>query len=764
MSKAFVLASSAAAFLSFSAAAGGRPPLPATEHVATSYYVSPSGNDAWPGSPTQPFATIQFAVGRLMAGDTLYVGGGDYHETVSVGSSGTAAAPITIQAAAGERPTLIGAMPVAGPWAAYSGAIYRAPWPSQPTQVFGAGRLLNEARWPNTPVEDFADMTYALADSGTEDYITSSALPGVDLTGAWVRVMAGEAWVAYDRQIVSHDRASGKLTFSSPINAISELIPRRGNHFFVFGMLELLDAPGEWWWDPNQRQLYVWMPDGASPEGRTEAGVAPAVLDLSGQSYITVRGMAARGGWFNLRNSTNCTVRDFHLMAPNWIRTFDGFAVWPQYLGGVDVSGTGNVLDGGLVQEAGRSGIHIAGSGNTVRQVTVEDQGWNWANEVGINSYDGNQALVENNTVRRSATAGIFLSPGSRVLDNLVEDACLFVEDCGNVYTWSMDGQGTEIAYNVFIGNHARWGSAIYLDAGSQNFRLHDNLAEAIAWNGVNITGVNDIENNTFVDIGHQGISYVPGAAAVGADWSAGKALHNQLGEPFPLFVGLAQPVSIIPDYGFYQAYTPLAPQPGTRRVEIDWSQLAQPGWSQQQVPLDLSKVDSILFGFDPIVGSFNYTIGNLRLLPAGATGDTGAVPVTGTTWTASSSGGSVCTLTASGPFTWGASGSSALNGQNLLIAPLPAGLTNLTAYRGLAFELAGTASRTYDFQGYLDVDNGPGAEPGRGATLPAAVGAAPRGLSTRCPLWMPSAGRSPDCPCGRDARGCEAGFKDRAW
>ena len=190
MSKAFVLASSAAAFLSFSAAAGGRPPLPATEHVATSYYVSPSGNDAWPGSPTQPFATIQFAVGRLMAGDTLYVGGGDYHETVSVGSSGTAAAPITIQAAAGERPTLIGAMPVAGPWAAYSGAIYRAPWPSQPTQVFGAGRLLNEARWPNTPVEDFADMTYALADSGTEDYITSSALPGVDLTGAWVRVMA----------------------------------------------------------------------------------------------------------------------------------------------------------------------------------------------------------------------------------------------------------------------------------------------------------------------------------------------------------------------------------------------------------------------------------------------------------------------------------------------------------------------------------------------------------------------------------------------
>ncbi|MGA2155102.1 MAG: hypothetical protein ABSH37_11840, partial [Bryobacteraceae bacterium] len=360
MSRVIILASTAALVLSLSTRAGSGSSLPAASHVATSYYVSPAGSDAWPGTQAQPFATFQFAASKLLDGDTLIVRAGDYHEIVT-----------TIQAAPRERPTLIGATPVAGPWTAYSGAIYKASWPSQPTQVFGAGRLLNEARWPNTPIEDFAGMTYALADSGTQDYITYAALPDVDLTGAWVRVMAGEAWVAYDRQIVSHDRASGTLTFSSPINAISELIPRRGNHFFVFGKLELLDSPGEWWWDPNQQQLYVWMPDSASPEGRTEAGVAPAVLDLSGQSYITVKGLSARGGWFNLQNSTNCTVQDFRLTAPNWVRTFDGYALWPAYLGGVDVSGTGNVIDGGLVQHAGRSGIHVAGTGNTVRNVTV---------------------------------------------------------------------------------------------------------------------------------------------------------------------------------------------------------------------------------------------------------------------------------------------------------------------------------------------------------------------------------------------------------
>ena len=118
-----MLASTAALVLSLSIRAGSGAALPATPHVATFYYVSPSGNDAWPGTQTQPFATIQFAASQLMAGDTLIVRAGDYHEIVTLGSSGTVAAPITIEAAPREHPTLIGATPAAGPWTAYSGAI-----------------------------------------------------------------------------------------------------------------------------------------------------------------------------------------------------------------------------------------------------------------------------------------------------------------------------------------------------------------------------------------------------------------------------------------------------------------------------------------------------------------------------------------------------------------------------------------------------------------------------------------------------------------
>ena len=698
----------------------------------TTYYVSPTGSDSSPGTQAQPFATVQKGANQLLAGDTLILRAGNYHETVTVSTSGTANAPITIQAYAGECPVLIGATAVTG-WSVSSGAIYTASWPTQPVQVFGAGQLLNEARWPNTAVEDYAGMTYATADSGTQDYITSSALPDVDLTGAWVHVMAGQSWVVYDRQVTAHDRASGKLTFSSPVNAVPELVPRRGNHFIVFGKLELLDSPGEWWWDPSAQRLYVWMPDGGSPEGRVEAGTAPSVLSLAGQSYVTVSGLSARGGWFNLQNSTHCTVRQFHLKAPTWTRIVNGFAVQPEYLGGVDLSGSGNLVDGGLVQLAGRSSIHDAGTGNTVQQVTVEDSGWNWGAEGAIDLSGAQQALVQNNTSRRTTDEGIYLAPQSRVLNNLVEAPCLFVGDCGDVYVFSMDGKQTEIAYNILRSNNARWSAGVYLDAGSKNFRVHDNLVDGITWSGVNLTDVNDVENNTFLDLGHQSANFVPGTPAIGADWSAGRFLHNQTDDPFPLAVMLTQPTSIIPDYTWYTAYTTLAPQPGPRRVEVDWSQMAQGAWSQNQVPLDLSAANGIMFGFDYPVASFSYTISNLRLLPAGGSGDAGAVPVTGTTWTVSASGGSTCTLTSSGPAAWGASGTSVFNGQNSLTAPLPPNLTDLSAYRGFAFELAGTASRTFDFQGYQAADNGPDQVAGRGATLPASVGADLTYITTGC-------------------------------
>ena len=58
------------------------------------YFVSMDGNDAASGDYNSPFATIQYAVDQLKTGDTLYIRGGSYHESVVVnGIKGTKSDP-----------------------------------------------------------------------------------------------------------------------------------------------------------------------------------------------------------------------------------------------------------------------------------------------------------------------------------------------------------------------------------------------------------------------------------------------------------------------------------------------------------------------------------------------------------------------------------------------------------------------------------------------------------------------------------------------
>jgi hypothetical protein len=85
---------------------------------AFDYYVSDSGSDVAPGSLLAPFKTIQRGVyAAVNAGDTVHVRAGIYKERVSMfGKTGTAGAPITLQAYEGETAVLdlSGVAPVAG--------------------------------------------------------------------------------------------------------------------------------------------------------------------------------------------------------------------------------------------------------------------------------------------------------------------------------------------------------------------------------------------------------------------------------------------------------------------------------------------------------------------------------------------------------------------------------------------------------------------------------------------------------------------------
>ena len=82
--------------------------LMATTVQAAEYYVAKDGNDANPGSLSQPWRTIEKAASTLMAGDTVFIRGGTYKERVVPKRSGTTGKPITYTAYQNENATIDG--------------------------------------------------------------------------------------------------------------------------------------------------------------------------------------------------------------------------------------------------------------------------------------------------------------------------------------------------------------------------------------------------------------------------------------------------------------------------------------------------------------------------------------------------------------------------------------------------------------------------------------------------------------------------------
>jgi parallel beta-helix repeat protein len=82
--------------------------LAVLESQATIYYVATTGNNANPGTESQPWRTLQKAADTAVAGDSVYVRGGVYNERVTFNKSGSVGSYITFQSYPGETAILDG--------------------------------------------------------------------------------------------------------------------------------------------------------------------------------------------------------------------------------------------------------------------------------------------------------------------------------------------------------------------------------------------------------------------------------------------------------------------------------------------------------------------------------------------------------------------------------------------------------------------------------------------------------------------------------
>ena len=460
------------------------PELLEGRRLLSTYYVSSAGADSAAGSLESPFRTIQRAADVAKPGDTVLVRGGTYRETVTPARSGTSAARITYKPYPGERVTISGADRVTG-WAAHGGSVYKAPqgWDlgDGANQVFLDGRMMIEARWPNTTL-DVSRPRKATADdidaSGSSATIRDDALSHGDdyWNGAKIHFEPGEGWVGQTGKVT--DSAPGRVSFSYRSMG-RKAGPETGDTYYLSGKFKALDSAGEWFRD-DDGTLFLWSPESDNPAGHTvEAKRRDHAFVLNDREYLTIEGfdvfaagIISDSGSSHLRLTglTASYLSHWSIQASGWEQPHDT---------GIFLDGEDNVITDSVVAYSAGHGIVLSGSNSRAENNVVHDVAYNAGDSAAIRTV-GSGHVITRNTVYNTGRSALKLSNSTslKVTHNLVHDAMLQTTDGGAIYTFGMDGRGTEIAYNkiynVKTGGYG--GTGIFLDNSSSNYVVHHNV------------------------------------------------------------------------------------------------------------------------------------------------------------------------------------------------------------------------------------------------------------------------------------------------
>lgn len=265
---------------------------------AKEIWVSPSGNDANPGTKEKPLATILMAqrqareLRRLndpsaKEGIQIILKSGNYQLDESLlfrpEDSGSAESPTTIQAAHGEEPIISGGVPVKN-WKKMSSSIAGLPkaasgklWVADIPEV-GGRQLEFRQLWVNgTKAQRASTLTDGklprILSVDKANQILWIPKPAVALNEIKQLELVIHQWwaianlrvknirVVGDSAAVTFHQPESRIEFEHPWPApyIDALKEKNGNSAFWFvNALELLNQPGEWYEDLKAGKIYYW--------------------------------------------------------------------------------------------------------------------------------------------------------------------------------------------------------------------------------------------------------------------------------------------------------------------------------------------------------------------------------------------------------------------------------------------------------------------------------------------------------------------------
>ncbi|MCU0980206.1 MAG: hypothetical protein MUF25_13720 [Pirellulaceae bacterium] len=282
-------------------------PLPAAE-----FFVSPSGNDTNPGTEAKPFATVERArdaarqqgeAGRIVVRGGVY----SLKQTLTLEPRDSG---LTIEAAKGEEVVIRGGR-VVNEWRPWGGEVLQSDLGEfdlpdcKFRELYFEGRRQPLARVPNFdpkhPRIGGVLFNERLVEVGAK---TKFGYRAGELDPA--------KWTHPERAImVFHDSLNYAQTWA-PLNSVdtaNRVIEAAHGVYvlapgcpYVCGLLQELDAPGEWYADPDSKTLSFWPPSGVP---KRDTVIVPAL-----NSLIVLHGDAKAGRFVESIRVTGLALRD----------------------------------------------------------------------------------------------------------------------------------------------------------------------------------------------------------------------------------------------------------------------------------------------------------------------------------------------------------------------------------------------------------------------------------------------------------------------
>jgi hypothetical protein len=304
-----------------------------------------------------------------------------------------------------------------------------------------------------------------------------------DLTGATlVAIDTFQGHYNYRRLITAHDVAAGRIT----VDRICEHDGGTGNpglgwgtKYFVENKASLLDTPGEWWYDPASKRLYLWPPAAGSPASQNiEISRRDEGFSLRDRSYTILDGLTveivnqraiSEYNWTTQKSYGN-TLRNLLVQYANYgvyieqdvaadkpaENVIDGFTLENSEVAYMDSQGI-RLIDWWDNNAAADSFVHSGIRNTVIRGNEFHHLGFrtDGDNAVGLSFGFANQLRFENNHVHHVAHNGVQFSKSViqssktygftpseiktgdiLIKDNIFEKACQLTTDCGGLKFW----------------------------------------------------------------------------------------------------------------------------------------------------------------------------------------------------------------------------------------------------------------------------------------------------------------------------------------